>query len=330
MTMHRLARRLLILTTLVLALLGVLLAGALATGRAAFVGTHGVSMNPIYYQGDLVVVAKAESYHVGQIVAYRVPAKHIVVLHRIIGGNAGGFLMKGDNNQSIDPTHPTASQVVGRAVLHIPQGGRWLTRLTSPTALALFAFALTAGGGAVIPTRRRRRRAAVSRHANRTIPSTSSVFALPLQLRTAAAAATGVGVLGLAVGALAWTVSPDTLARTSTQTIRQMSFSYSAVVGRSPAYDGTTVHSPDPVFRRLSNTVKVHLAYQGSPGNMRVSAELTTPGGWHTSVPLAAPADFTGHQYESTMLLDLKAFDARAQAAAAVTGLPAGPVGVAV
>jgi len=323
-------RRPLLFLGLVLASFSVLAAAAVATGRAAFVGTHGVSMNPIYYQGDLVVVVKADTYRLGQIVAYRLPAEHVVVLHRIVGGDADGFVMKGDNNQSIDPTHPAAAQVVGRAVVHVPHGGRWLSRLTNPAVVALIAFALTAGGGAAIQTRRRTRRAAMSRHATRGIGWTSPMSALPPALRPAAAALGVIGVLGLALGALAWTSPPDIQVAASNPATQRLDFSYTAAVGSSPAYDATTARSPDPVFRRLANSVVMRLDYQGSPGSMRVNAELSTPGGWHSSVPLAGPTSFTGTRYQSTVRLNLSAFDARARAAAAVTGLPASPINIAV
>jgi signal peptidase I len=327
---HRLARPVLTAVVLGLALLGVLAAAAIATNRATLVTTHGVSMHPLYEQGDLVVVANDDSYQVGQIVAYRVPTKGIVVLHRIISETAAGFVMKGDNNQSIDPTTPTARQILGRAVLHIPHGGLWLDRLTRPLTLAVIAFALTAGGGTAIETRRRRKRAAMSRHANRSPGSTRTLFALPQGMRTIATTIAVVAVGALALGALAWSAPLDRLTRTSTQATKQMSFAYAASVGRTPAYDGTTVHSPDPVFRRLSDTVDLHLAYRGSPGSVTVTAELSNPAGWHSTVPLAAAAATTGTRYESTVLLDLKAFDAHAQSAAAATGLPAGPLTVAV
>jgi signal peptidase I len=327
---HRSARRLLMVLPIAFALLALLVVGAISTGRAAFVGTHGVSMNPVYYQGDLVVVAKADSYTVGQIVAYRVPAKHVVALHRIIGGDPSGYIIKGDNNQSIDPTHPAAGQLVGRAVLHIPHGGTWLTRLTSPAMLGLVAFGLMASGGTAIQTRRRRRKMAMSLHATRSSRWTLPTFVLPHQLQPAAGAVAAIGVLGLALGAVAWIAPLDKPASASTQATRQVTFSYAAAVRLSPAYDGTTVHSPDPVFRRLANTVDLHLAYQGSPGRVTVAAELSTASGWHSSVPLAPPASFTGNRYESTVHLNLKAFEARAQSAAAVTGLPAEPLTVTV
>jgi len=131
-------RRLLAAISVLLVLLG---AGAVLTGRVGYVVTNGVSMEPLYHTGDLVVIAEASSYHVGEIVAYHGDLDgHLVVLHRIVGGNASsGFLMKGDNNHSIDPVHPTASQVIGRAVLHIPKVGIFIQ---SPELRALLALAI--------------------------------------------------------------------------------------------------------------------------------------------------------------------------------------------
>jgi len=131
-------RRLLAAISVLLVLLG---AGAVLTGRVGYVITNGVSMEPLYHTGDLVVVAEASSYHVGEIVAYHGDLDgHLVVLHRIVGGNASsGFLMKGDNNHSIDPIHPKASQVIGRAVLHIPKVGIFLQ---SPELRALLALVI--------------------------------------------------------------------------------------------------------------------------------------------------------------------------------------------
>jgi signal peptidase I len=123
------------------ALLFLLGAGAVVTGRVGYVVTNGISMEPLYHTGDLVVIAPASLYHIGEIVAYHGDLDgHTVVLHRIVGGNAtSGFLMKGDNNHSIDPLHPTASQVIGRAVLHIPKVG---ILMTSPELRALLALVI--------------------------------------------------------------------------------------------------------------------------------------------------------------------------------------------
>ena len=329
--MHRSARLLMRVSFLTLTLLAVLAAAGVATGRVSYVITHGVSMNPVYYQGDLVVVGKADSYKIGQIVAYRFASKHVVVLHRIIGGDASGYVMKGDNNESTDVLLPTPGQVVGRAILRLPQGGLWLERVNSPLGLGLIAFAMLAGSGDAVQTRRRRRRGIMSRHA--TIHPGRSMAALataPPWLRTAAAATATVGVLGLSLASLAWTNPLRKAVNSQTPASRSMTFSYTASVPRSPVYDGTTATSPDPVFRKLANTVYVHYAYKGSPGIVTVSVELSTPSGWHSTVPLAAPKKFSMGRYEGTVRLDLLALDARAQAAAAVTGIANSQVTVAV
>ena len=161
-------------------------------------------MNPVYYQGDLVIVAKDSVYEVGEIAAYRANDGQITVLHRIIGGDASGFIMKGDNNQSVDPMHPTASQMVGRALIHVPGGGLWLDRLTSPIALVLLVVASVAGSGTAIHTRRRRRRAAMSEHARPHSRPVRSVLALPPQLQAAMAAVAVAALAGLLLGAFAW------------------------------------------------------------------------------------------------------------------------------
>lgn len=305
---------------------------ALASGQAAVVITHGVSMNPVYYQGDLVIVARASSYSVGDIAAYNLPGKGEVALHRIIGGNGEAFIFKGDNNQSVDPARPRGDELVGRAVLHVPQGGLWLETLTSPPVLGLLAFALLAGGGAAATTRhrRKRRRAALSRHISSSPAPALALGSLPSSLRISTVLSIVFAMMGMALGVLAWYGPVEQPATSQTKTGTRMDFSYTADVGHSPVYDGTTANSPDPVFRKLSNTVDVHFTYHGDPGTATVKADLSAPGGWHTTIPLTGPETFTGPGYEGEITLDLKALDAKAQAASAITGFPSGPLTIVV
>src|SRR5664279_2080943 len=172
-------RRVLVGVAIGLGLLALLVAALIVAGRVSVVVTSGVSMNPVYYQGDLVVVAKSNSYAIGQIAAYNVPGNKIVALHRIIAGDSSGFIFKGDNNQSIDPYHPTADQIVGGAVLHIPHGGQVLEFLTNPVALGVVAFALIMFGSNRIRTRRRKRRLAMAQQVSAGTNATQSMRALP-------------------------------------------------------------------------------------------------------------------------------------------------------
>jgi signal peptidase I len=304
---------------------------ALVTGHIAIVTTHGVSMNPVYYQGDLVIVARAPSYSAGQIAAYNLPGKDEIALHRIVGGSSEAFVFKGDNNQSIDALTPGFDQLVGRAVLHIPQGGMWLERLTSPPALGLAAFALMAGGSTTTIRRKRKRKqrkASMSRHTMERTTHFHAVSNLPQSLRTFAAITIVLGILGTVLGVLAWTTPLEGTSMADVRSGTRMDFSYSANVGKTLAYDGTTAQSPDPVFRKLTDTVDVQFVYHGEPGSMTVAAELTTPEGWHSTVPLADAKAFSADQYEGAVTLDLKAYEAKAKAASAVTGIPASQIAI--
>ncbi|MCW2500091.1 MAG: hypothetical protein JWN87_1767 [Frankiales bacterium] len=309
------------------ALAWLLLAPLSVGGHTGYVVTHGVSMEPRFHSGDLAVLRSAEDYQVGDVAAYRSDLLKTVVMHRIVAKEQGHYTFKGDNNSWLDPETPSAGQLIGKLALRVPQGGVWLHRATSPAALGVATFALLAGGGTAVHGRRRRRRQ-MSRHAARTSKS-SAWAALPPGLRTAAAGAAGVGILGLALGAFAWT-GPTTRTVPSTDLSAQLTFSYTAQVPRSPAYDTTVVHSPSPVFRKLANSVDVQLAYRGSPGSVAVAAVLSTAGGWTSTVPLAPRTAFAGPRYDGTVRLDLPKLEARAQAAAKVTGLAATPLSISV
>lgn len=323
------------LRTVVLATVTLVLAGAglaIGSGQAAVVITHGVSMNPVYFQGDLVIISRATTYSVGEIAAYSLPGKDEVALHRITGGSAEhGFVFKGDNNESVDPLSPRGDELVGRAVLHVPQGGIWLENLTSPAVLGLLAFALLTGGSAATTRhRRKRRKLAVSRHTSTPAAPSHALGGLPSSLRVSVGIGTALAFLGVALGVPAWSGPLEEQATSQVKNDQRMNFSYTADVGQSAAYDGTTANSPDPVFRKLTDTVDVHFTYSGAPGTVKVVADLSTPAGWHSRIPLSGVEAFAGSGYEGTVTLDLKALEAKAQAASAVTGMPAGPLSLTV
>jgi signal peptidase I len=309
-----------------LAVAAVVVAALVVTGRASMVVTHGVSMNPVYYQGDLVVVTRQPSYGIGDIVAYRRPGHTDVVLHRIIGGDPSGWVFKGDNNQGVDPTKPVESQLVGKAFLHVSQGGTWLRRLTSPPLLAAYAFLLLLSGGGAAHRRRRHHRKDPGMAARHRARPAGQLGALPPSLRPVAATAAAVGVAGLALSALAWTRPTTASVPGATSSTATMTFSYTAHVPRSAAYDGTTVTAPEPVFRKLASAVDVTYRYAGQPGRLVVTAELSSGTGWHTTLPLTTRAVGTG--YAGSVRLDLDALQQRADAATRVTGLPSGSLNV--
>jgi signal peptidase len=113
-------------------------------GRADWVLVSGTSMLPRLHTGDLVLVERRSSYHVGEVVAYRVPQGQVgaghVVIHRIVGGNGRtGWWMKGDNRTAPDLWYPTNRDVIGAKELRIPDAWFVLRVFHMPVLLALFA-----------------------------------------------------------------------------------------------------------------------------------------------------------------------------------------------
>jgi hypothetical protein len=245
------------------------------------------------------------------------------VMHRIVAIDGERYVFKGDNNTFLDLEHPRRSQLIGTLALRVPQGGVWLHRLTSPAVLAGACFALLIGGGTAVSNRRRRRRskAMYQPRRRRPSPALSTIQWSPLLV----AAATGAAVLtalGMLIALLAWRAPLQGPSVTGQSSGPSVTFSYSAPVPRTAAYDGDTARSPDPIFRQVTNHVAVHLDFAGAPGRVSVAGELSTASGWHTAIPLLPPTSFTQDRYRTTVSLDLNSLDARARAAAEVIGIP--------
>lgn len=149
----------------------------------------------------------------------------------------------------------------------------------------------------------------------------TSLAALPPSLRSVAGGAAVVGLAGLALAGAAWTRPAQTTDAAATAATT-MGFSYTTQVPPSAAYDGTTVTAPQPVFRALTDEVEVSYDYAGPPGTLSVRAQLSTDSGWSATVPLAGDTAI-GARHEGSVHLDLSSLQQRADDAAAVTGIPA-------
>ncbi len=290
----------------------VLTAIGFATDRAASVVTNGVSMQPGYRAGDLVVVTRAERYRTGDVVAYREPDSQELVLHRIVGGDARAFDLKGDNNESIDTATPGADDIIGREVLHVPKVGRWIG---SPLAMACIAglliglLSLVALGGG---SGRRARAAGIDdpaigrggmnggRGVEHGDPHVDVAHLVGTPLVWPRNDSSGrwrwwhglLLVLNLSVagGLVAAYVVPPTVVSPPPAALHVGTLSYAAEVPTNDTYPDGVVRTGDTVFLRLVDRINVAFTYDGDPdleANARLRATVASASGWATTVMLA-------------------------------------------
>ena len=271
-------------------------------GDTTYVVTDGISMHPRIHTGDLALVRPASSYHVGDIVAYRNPELHVVVLHRIHSiSPSGRYRFKGDNNSWIDPGSVTRSAIVGKMWVLAPGLGGDLRTLHAPpimgTMAAVAVLLLFGGAGAEVRRRRRRgrpkpkwkaaepkwvgatapSRAAAAEEAPAAAPAPAPTPAKPPTLvpplATVRRAPAGPSYAGVAAAlaavlacagltAFAWASPTSRPAPSQTSYLQSGRFSYSASTLAGAVYDTDRVTTGQPMFSRLVGPVQVRFDYR--------------------------------------------------------------------
>jgi signal peptidase I len=94
-------------------------------------------MLPRFHAGDLVILRKQATYHVGQVAAYHNAQLKEVVLHRIVSVDGTRYIFKGDNNEFTDSFEPTGSEIIGSQWAHLPRAGRLFEGLRDPFVAAI-------------------------------------------------------------------------------------------------------------------------------------------------------------------------------------------------
>ncbi len=279
-------------------------------GGTSYAVVYGVSMEPHFHRGDLVLLRRQPAYGVGEVVGYHSRQLHRDVLHRIVAADGDRFTFKGDNNGFRDPEHPLAGQLFGHEWLRIPGAGAQLERLRSPRNAAivagLAALLLVGGGGA--SARRRGRRDGEAAETEQ--PG----LALP-PVATGLVAVGGVMLAcSLLLAFVAFTRPLERKLVWADLYVQKGTFSYSARTPVGPVYQRAHLRAPDPVFLRLVHGLDVAFRYSTSAkaparlsGTGRLDAVLTDGAGWRRRVVVQPPRRFSGNHVTLHGRLDLAA-----------------------
>jgi signal peptidase I len=305
-------------------------------GSTRYVVTKGTSMEPRFHTGDLAMVRPAGQYRVGDIVAYWSTLLHTVALHRIIAVHGDSYTFKGDNNNFIDPTHPTRSQLLGKLWIHVPRGGVWFNFVHSPAIAAgicaLLGLFLIFGFQEQRRRRKRPRKGAQGSVVQGTaLVKTSEHQAIGPRIDfgvflTASAIAAAVF---LVLGMFAFTRSEAKATEAKTPYTQTVSFGYGAHAAAGPVYPTGTVHTGDPIFLSLVRQLGVHVSYRFSStaahdttGTERILLQLIGQNGWSRSIVLTPATRFTGDHTRTTVTVDMHHLQSLVSKVAALTGIP--------
>ena len=270
-------------------------------GQASYVVVNGISMEPNYHTGDLVIVRKAQTYQIGDVVTYRDAEMGAYVIHRIIGMEQGQFVIKGDNNSWIDAYQPTHDEIVGKQWIYAPKVGMAMQWLRKPINLSLTIFLL---GGVFMssmitkPSKGKKGKNSPAVNLGGMLESTLYVLGFLF-----------LGFLGFSIFAF---TRPSTRTADTIPYQQDGSYSYTAT-GTPGVYDTEMVRSGEPVFPRLACFLNIGLTYnilgnqlQNVSGSHQMFARvMDQPSGWQRTIPLLPQTAFSGNSYFSMATLDL-------------------------
>ncbi len=104
----------------------ILFAPRAVLGPATYALVDGVSMEPRYITGDLVVARYQSEYSIGQEVVFNADGR--LVVHELYSGNAeSGWRTKGIHNTWVDPWVLENQNIYGSVWFHIPQVGKLIS-----------------------------------------------------------------------------------------------------------------------------------------------------------------------------------------------------------
>lgn len=75
-------------------------------------------MYPELQIGDIVITQKNDDYNIGEIITFNVNKQYLIT-HRIVGKQEGGFITKGDNNNTEDIEKVIKEDIEGKVIYNL-------------------------------------------------------------------------------------------------------------------------------------------------------------------------------------------------------------------
>jgi signal peptidase len=277
-----------------------LLAPTQIGGRTSYAIIIGNSMEPMLERGDLAIARVRPSYAPGDVVLFRDAPTGKRFLHRIVSVHGNRLVTKGDHNPFVDPNRPPLDAVEGELAITLPGVGSAVQWLVQPVNLAILFFVLVfvALAGGREATRRRPYRVRPVQVVP--TPGTRGVDPVPVVRPLFAGALVAVALFG-ALALLAWR-SPETRERTVSGAYAQTGkLTYGGHAKRGAVYPTGRVRAGETAFTRLVPALDVSFDYAFETrqradvrGSIALAAVVSDGQGWERTLPLAAPAPFTG------------------------------------
>ena len=107
-----------------LVLAALILVPGLTVGNYKLLVVLSGSMEPTIKTGSIVVVKPQSSYQTGDVITFSEKNNpKITTTHRVFGINDGGFITKGDANNSTDSARVATGQIIGKTIFSVPYLG---------------------------------------------------------------------------------------------------------------------------------------------------------------------------------------------------------------
>ena len=276
-------------------------------GPVTYVAVTGTSMEPSMHTGDLVVVRKASSYEVGDVVAYQNPQLNSTVIHRIIRKENDGYVFQGDNNDFVDTYRATPEDIVGRRWILIGDAGKIVQLVRSPVGAAVLVMIIA--GIVMSGTGKKKRKSGGSPRAAFDSSSTSWLKSNRSTIMTAA----GVAAVLFAVLAAFAFMRPSVGTATSKVPYTESgAFSYEASAKKGPVYPSGRLTTGQPIYMQLVDEVKFAFRYSfestvphGVSGNGSLIARLSDGNGWTRDFELSPKTSFSGDRWTASGAVEL-------------------------